>query len=207
MGRGRRANAKGRSTGPAPFLMLPQWAFDSPAYRTLKPGPRALLWELIRRFNGTNNGHIVFSQRDMAVAINVTDRETVALYVRELESRGLIVASRRGGFNVKVADRRASEWALTWLPVGDVPATKAFMRWYSGKIGGTEKPAARGGFSAPAHADRAVQVQNVRDFPSHYPIPERQMRAENPPTYTSLAIGTMPLGAERSASVSDSALS
>jgi hypothetical protein len=107
--------------------MLPQWAFDCPAYRTLKPGPRALLWELIRRHSGTNNGRIGFSQRDMSEALNVADRETVAGYVRTLETRGFIVAARRGGFNVKAADRRSTEWTLTWLPLAGAPPTKTFM--------------------------------------------------------------------------------
>src|SRR3982751_1271120 len=112
MSRTRKMNAKGRSVGTRPFVMLPQWAFDSPAYRCLRPGPRALLWEMIRRHNGGNNGRIGFSQRDMAAAMNVADRETVAAYVRELEAKGFVKAMRRGGFSVKVSDRRATEWAL-----------------------------------------------------------------------------------------------
>ena len=55
----------------------------------------------------------------MAVAMNVADRETVAAYVRELEAKGFIKATRRGGFSVKVSDRRATEWALTWLKIAD----------------------------------------------------------------------------------------
>lgn len=125
--------------------MLTHWAFDCPAYRSLKPGPRALLWELIRRHNGANNGRIGFSQRDMSAAINVADRETVAGYVRELEARGFIIAQRRGGFNVKAADRRASEWALAMFPVGEELATKDFMHWRPNEIDGADKPASKGG--------------------------------------------------------------
>lgn len=189
MARGRRPNAKGRSTGPSPFLMLPQWAFDCPAYRTLKPGPRALLWELIRRFNGNNNGCIGFSQRDMSAAINVADRETVAGYVRELEARGFIVASRRGGFNVKVADRRASEWELTWLKVGETPPRKTFMRWSVDENSGTEKPASKDGKTVPAALQGANSPLSRRVFPSP-PVKNRgQTGTEHPSTYTSLAIG------------------
>lgn len=170
MPRHRKVNAKGRSTGAQPFVMLPHWAFDCPAYRTLKPGPRALLWELIRRFNGANNGRIGFSQRDMSAAINVSDRETVAGYVRELEARGFIRAQRRGGFSVKAADRRASEWTLTWLHFDDALPTKEFMRWRPEKIDGTEKPASKGGNAVPI-ADSDVRVRsNVREFP---PVKDR----------------------------------
>lgn len=136
---GRKPNATGRSKGAPPFVMLPQWAFDCPAFRSLRPGPRALLWEFIRRFNGTNNGRIGFGQRDMAVAINIKDRETVATYVRELEEKGFVRATRRSGFNLKSPnDRRATEWALTFHSVGDETATKEFMRWLPSIFHGTE---------------------------------------------------------------------
>ena len=182
MKRGRKSNAKGRSTGAEPFLMLPQWAYDCPAYRSLKPGPRALLWELIRRFNGKNNGRIGFSQRDMSAAINVADRETVAGYVRELEARGFIVATRRGGFNVKAADRRASEWALTWLPVGEALATKEFMRWRPDENDGTGKPTAKDGKAVLKSTERPAAGSDVRDFPSQSLQLKRSQGAENPST-------------------------
>jgi hypothetical protein len=169
--------------------MLTHWAFDSLAYRSLKPGPRALLWELIRRHNGANNGRIGFSQRAMSDAINVADRETVAGYVRELEARGFIVAQRRGGFNVKVAERRASEWALTMFPIGEELATKDFMRWRPEKIGGAEKPASKGGKAVLEHGGGVRPCSNVREFPS---VPRRapvDAGAEKPSTYTSVAIG------------------
>ena len=187
-----RSYCKGGSTGPAPFLMLPQWAFDSPAFRSLKPGPRAVLWEVIRRYNGANNGHIGFSQREMSAAINVADRETVAGYVRDLKERGFINAVRRGGFNVKAADRRASEWALTWLPVGEAPATKEFMRWQPEKKDGTEKPATKDGKAVPKVVSAPIQSSNVWNFPSPPRSLERLSGTEKPSTYTSLAIGDAP---------------
>jgi hypothetical protein len=169
--------------------MLPNWAFDSEAYRTLKPGPRALLWELIRRHNGANNGRIGFSQRAMSAAINVADRETVAGYVRELEALGFITAQRRGGFNVKVADRRATEWALTMFPVGDEPATKDFMHWKPRKIDGTEKPAGKDGKTAPDGGNDVAGRSNVPEIPSLSLRRSANPGTENPSTYTSTAIG------------------
>lgn len=169
--------------------MLTHWAFDSAAYRGLKPGPRALLWELIRRYNGANNGRIGFSQRAMSDAINVADRETVAGYVRELEARGFIVAQRRGGFNVKVAERRASEWALTMFPIGEELATKEFMRWRPEKIDGAEKSASQGGKAVRERVGGVRLCSQLREFPS---LPSRAPAyhgAEKPSTYTSVAIG------------------
>lgn len=189
MAGGRRSDRKGRSTGVDPFVMLPQWAFDCPAYRTLKPGPRALLWEIIRKHNGANNGRIGFSQRDMAVAINVTDRETVAGYVRDLEARGFIAATRRGGFNVKVADRRSTEWELTWIAVGEVPPTKAFMRWRPNPAAGTGKPAPQGGETVPSPLRIVRACPNVPEKPSVTATPVAVFGTEKPSTYTSLATG------------------
>ena len=190
MAAGRRTNRKGRSVGQQSFVMLYHWAFDSVAFRTLRPGPRALLWEIIRRHNGGNNGRIGFSQREMSAAIEVADRETVAGYVRDLEARGFIQAQRRGGFCVKVANRRASEWALTMFPIGDSLATKEFMRWRPSKNDGTEKPTTTDGKAVPSGLNHVPRGSNVREFPSAKADPPADSGTENPSTYTSVAIGT-----------------
>jgi len=189
MAAGRKTNAKGRSVGKHPFVMLSHFAFDCPAYRTLKPGPRALLWEFIRKYNGANNGRIGFSQRDMSASINVADRETVAGYVRQLEERGFIEARKRGGFNVKVADRRATEWLLSMFALGDVAATKDFMRWRPAEIDGTEKPAPKDGKTVPEGSAEVRRHPNVSDFPSVKTLKQAATGTENPSTYTSIAIG------------------
>jgi hypothetical protein len=167
MSRKRKLSAKGRSTGTKPFVMLHNWIFDCPAYRSLKPGPRAVLWELTRRYNGSNNGRIACGAREMARALNVTDRQTIATYERELEAKGFIKAMRRGGFSVKVSDRRVTEWALTWEKVGDELPTKEFASWRPTEIDGTENPPTKGGKSFPAQESNVRQCSNVREFPSH----------------------------------------
>lgn len=153
------------------FVKLPFWMLACPAYRFLKPGPRALLVEFHRRFNGHNNGRIIFSQREMSDAINVSDRQTIAKYVRELEAAGFIEAIRRGGFNLKTpTDSRATEWALSLFAIGDKPAEKSFMRWQPKKIHGTEKPTSRDGNSSreakktvPSHSD-GQEIPAVNGF-------------------------------------------
>lgn len=190
MAAGRKTNAKGRSTGKQTFVMLTHWAFDCEAYRSLKPGPRALLWEFIRRHNGANNGRIAFSQRDQSASIGVADRETVAGYVRQLMERGFLVVARRGGFSVKAADRRASEWTLTMFPVGDAPATKEFMRWCPSKIRGTEKPTCKDGKSVPEPANDVRPCPTGTENPSLSRPKQALIGTENPSTYTSIAIGS-----------------
>lgn len=146
--------------------MLPNYVFESPAYRALKPGPRALLFELIHKHNGHNNGKIVFSARDMTRDLNITDRETTAKYIRDLEEKGLVKATRRGGFNVKASDRRATEWELTWMPVGNNPASKDFMRWQPNDFGGTEKSSTEGGKPGRLREQSRKSANNVLFFPS-----------------------------------------
>lgn len=130
MARGRRPNKTGRSKGLSPFLMLPNWVFDSPAYRSLRPVARALLLELIRRHNGSNNGAIGLGEREAASALGMRDRAAVRSYFDELAVKGFIACTWRGGFNVKSGPQRASEWRLTWEPTTNgMLATRDFMRW------------------------------------------------------------------------------
>lgn len=124
---GSRADATGRSE-VLRFVQLYHWMLDCPAYASLRLIARALLVELARRFNGSNNGEIGLGEREAAARLAVTDRKAVRRAFGELESAGFIVKTRAGAFSVKAADgRRASEWRLTWWGCGDALATKDFM--------------------------------------------------------------------------------
>lgn len=127
---GRGVNAKGRSKRSPPFVMLPHYVLKSAAYCSLKPGPVSLLVQIVLRYNGSNNGQIGFGRRDACKAINVSDKDTVAKYFRELEEKGLVKATKQGGFNMKdPSSRRATEWAITWERLNEQPPTKEFMKW------------------------------------------------------------------------------
>lgn len=132
---GGRPNATGRSDREARHVRFYEWMLASPAYRDLRPTARALLVELARLHNGKNNGQIALGNRQAAELMGMSDRTAIRRAFGELEAHGFIVATMRGGFNVKVRnERRATEWRLEWLPVQrlglpETPATKAFMRW------------------------------------------------------------------------------
>lgn len=127
--RGRGVDQEGRSKAGSPFVMIEHWMFDCPAYRALKPGPRVLLFELIRRYNGTNNGRIGLGVREAARAIGLRDDEAAARHFRTLEATGFIICIKNAGFNMKSPiDRTAREWRLTWLQYDGQPPTKDFMR-------------------------------------------------------------------------------
>lgn len=102
------------------------------------------------RFNGSNNGRIGLGVREAAEAVSVASTETVSRYFHDLQAVGFIVATRRSGFNLKaLADRKATGWALTWLPIDGQAATKDFMRERPSSFDGTENPMPKNGKSAP----------------------------------------------------------
>ena len=124
----RKVLPNGRNANSGNFLMMEYWMFESHAYRELQAGPRSLLWELIRLFNGRNNGRIGLGVRSAAQRLNVS-KDTASSYFKSLVEAGFIVATRSGGFNMKdPTSRRATEWRLTWHPSDEGPATKEFMR-------------------------------------------------------------------------------
>lgn len=119
------------------------------AWRTLKPGPRALYVELKRRFNGSNNGEIFLSHRDAAKAINVT-KNTVGPYFDELESRGFILKVT-GGYLGPDGCGKAAVWALDEERTADGKAAmKRFMTWK------TQKPVPKIDSARPKKEDNLV---------------------------------------------------
>lgn len=129
MGRRRsRLFANGRNATATSFIKMDNWMFDCAPFRRLKPGPRCLLFELIRRFNGSNNGSIGLGVREAAKQLGV-NKDTASAYFLTLIQSGFIASTRAGGFNIKdPASRRATEWRLTWMNTDCMPATKDFMK-------------------------------------------------------------------------------
>lgn len=105
-------NNKGRSKSGPPFVMLFYYIMDSDAWRGLNPASRAVLMQIARRYNGSNNGFLGASVRDLSDECNIAIG-TVTASLKTLEAVGFIVTVRKGGFSCKV--RLASEYRLTWL--------------------------------------------------------------------------------------------
>ena len=122
--RKRKVDATGRNTGQK-FVQLHDWMLTSGAYRLLSPQARALLVEMMRLYNGGNNGTIFMSQRDAAKALGIKTHATAAEYLRELQHRGFIKVVVYGSFSVKT--QLASVYELTMFDVGSRKATKEFM--------------------------------------------------------------------------------
>jgi hypothetical protein len=112
----------------APHVRLYHVMLDSPAYRSLSCAARAVLIEIWRAYNGTNNGRIGFSVRRASERCNIA-RGTAQRTFRELQELGFIECMTKGAFSLKAP--HASEWRLTWWScnvTGELPSKK-FMSW------------------------------------------------------------------------------
>lgn len=130
----RKPNKTGRSSGEARHVRLHHWVMETAAWRTMKPVPRAVLVELMRRFNGTNNSNIPMSVREISDLVRI-GKTTAADALQELESRGFIREAIPSSFARKTCSNgpvgRSSRWRLTEFKcdlTGDLP-TKEFARW------------------------------------------------------------------------------
>lgn len=107
-----RPNKKGRSKGGGQFIAVPHFLWQWQAWRDTTPVERALFLELLKRYNGRNNGALALSVRDAAIACNV-HRDTVASALKRLDERGLVHLVTPGSFSTKAG--RAAEYGLDHL--------------------------------------------------------------------------------------------
>jgi DNA-binding transcriptional MocR family regulator len=119
---------KHHKKGAGRHVQLSEYLQTTPAWSDLKPGPRALYIAVKRRFNGSNNGRIVLSHREAALALNV-HRNTVGPYFQELIEHGFIRVIQ-GPYLGPEGIGKSGLLALTELPTHDgQSATKDFLRW------------------------------------------------------------------------------
>jgi hypothetical protein len=106
-----RKRTKNRSS-KGTFIMLPHAVMDSAAFISLSNKAVKCLLDILRPFNGKNNG-------DLSCTISVmrergwTSKNQLDLARNELLRKGLIVITRQGGRN------KCSLYAVTWLPIDE----------------------------------------------------------------------------------------
>ena len=103
------------------FLQLYTNVKRSTAYHGLSPYARSLLFELIDRYNGCNNGMIGLGVREAVYELGCC-KGTVSNAMRELDDAGLARPTKVGAWRGK----RATEWRLMWLrcdKTGDLPVS------------------------------------------------------------------------------------
>ncbi len=121
------------------FVQLFHWEIDNAAYRDLNANARAIYTAIKLRYNGSNNGLIVYSVRQAAGELKI-GKTTAAKAFTDLQTHGFIVAEQRGAFHWKIdltgrRHRPASEWRLTAYHSDRATGverkypTKEFMRW------------------------------------------------------------------------------
>jgi hypothetical protein len=118
-----------KGNGPS-FIQLFHWMVDMPVWHSLSPRAVVAYLELARRYNGTNNGSLHLSARELARAWGWSI-DTAASAIRELVEKGFIEITRASGFNMKDRKRQATEYRLTVLfcDLTRQPPSKAFTKW------------------------------------------------------------------------------
>jgi hypothetical protein len=122
-----RAKVRRRHDGPN-FVRLFCYMLDCPAYVSLSSSARAAFVEVKRGYNGSNNGRIVLSARDLATRLGC-HRDTASHALQELIDKGFIEPRIKGAYSVKF--RRATEWRLNdqRCDADGVRQSQAFLKW------------------------------------------------------------------------------
>jgi len=114
-------------------MQLPFWMMEAPAFLGLSANARSALLFIAKKYNGFNNGNIVFGWRSgCVVPINGKEFEErqfglsrwqIGRALDELSEHGFIQCTKEATFDQK---RLTREWRLTWWPCNGQPATKEF---------------------------------------------------------------------------------
>ena len=116
------------------LMGLPKCVYGSPAYRDLDLYARAVLMEILSRFNGYNNGEIGVSYREIGEGLGSQNFTRIARAVADLMEHGLIDI----GHEAVWKERHSRQYRLTWVMSGKPPftakATNDYLDW-SKKIG------------------------------------------------------------------------
>ena len=123
--RSRRSGNKQRNVSP--FAMLHWMVIDSQGWHDLSLASRCAYMELVRKFDGENNGRIAMPARVLGERLNRSPAHA-ARALRELEDAGFIACTKQGTFRRK--DRLASEYRLNVLRCDSDPPDR---RWNNQK--------------------------------------------------------------------------
>src|SRR5262245_35515105 len=150
-----RKDAKGRTVGRlGRYVALPHYLLESLAWRNLSSVAQSAYVEILRRYNGCNNGRLAMSARVLATARRIS-RATATRALQELVSHGFLEVVRPGGFSCKV--KRAAEYRETFHPcdvTGALPS-KAFIRWRP-KIHSSASPGSNDGSATEQESRKAA---------------------------------------------------
>jgi hypothetical protein len=92
-----RTDRKGRSKGTGRFVQLHNYVLESAAWRSLTLPARCALIEILRVYNGTNNGQLGMAVRYLAERLRC-GKTTASRALEELEQKGFIGVQKVGVF-------------------------------------------------------------------------------------------------------------
>jgi hypothetical protein len=137
----------GRTSSDSRHVRLYHWLMRTEAWRDLDTVARCAYLELDARYNGSNNGRIPFSCREMARALRCS-KATALRALRRLQDHGFVIQKRAASFDCKV--RHAPEWLLTEFrsDLDGSLASKEFVHWRQKSAVSPEGPNAAPGETA-----------------------------------------------------------
>lgn len=126
-----RIKSKGRREDGR-YAGIPHRVMEAPCYKALSHPAVRVLIELIKQYNGGNNGDLTGAWGVLGKR-GLRSRSTINEALKELEAHGLIRKTRQGGKN------KCNLYALTWNAIDDcggkldVPPTRVppgdWQRW------------------------------------------------------------------------------
>lgn len=125
--------AKGRSKQS--FVMVRHDMMASEAWCSLSCKSRCVWLEIMRRYNGYNNGRISLSCREAALLCNISKNTASRCFI-ELQDKGFIRIGSYGGFRNKY--RYASRWEVTHEKFDDQGPTNEWRKWKPNSNYGTK---------------------------------------------------------------------
>lgn len=100
-----------RKRSSEPFIQISDLVLASEAYKDLSFSARSMLIEVLKYYNGRNNGFIFISKQ--VLKSRGFSKNTATKALKELTSHGLIYMTKKGG-NLNGG---CSWYAITWRPI------------------------------------------------------------------------------------------
>lgn len=159
----RKAKAPERISGG--YGAIPHRVLDSMAFKGAGHIAKALLFELMRQVNGSNNGRLHLAYEWLTKERGWKSRDTIKRAQLELVERGLVLETRKGGLN-----KGAAQFALTWLPISNSAGLDFVGANYQpGAWAMMDKHLSKNNSSVPI-AGTVLSRQSVQSPPSTVPM-------------------------------------
>ena len=127
MGRKKKYSADHRADMRGGGLIgLPKCVHKSAAYRSLDLYARAVLLEILSRFNGYNNGTIGCSVRELGEGLGNQNYTRISKALADCMERGLLDIGHESLWK----ERHSRQWRLTFISSGNPPFVKSATNEY-----------------------------------------------------------------------------